>query len=153
MRLVIAALVAAFSCLPAVAANHHNHPSHNPPSPHSAAPSDAPALQSFDELFAPLHEGGCIKIDAVRAAGATVTLTPEQFQFVRAFWMAIPPVSRTLPPGDHAFLAKDKDGQAMLGLYDEDDGQVCGVFRADDWMLKLVDEIGRGETGKRGEDL
>ena len=38
-------------------------------------------------------------------ANMVMDLTPEQFQFVRAFYVAIPPVSRTLPPGDHAIMA------------------------------------------------
>ena len=62
----------------------------------------------------------------MRALGATVGLTPEQFQFVRAFWMAIPPASLELPPDDKAFLAKDPNGISMLGLFD-DGGQVRGL--------------------------
>src|SRR5208282_6550585 len=103
--------------------------------------------KTLEEVFAPLSEGLCVTIDAVRAVGATVQLTPEQFQFVRAFWMAIPPASRDLPPGDKAFLAKEPDGMAILGLFDEG-GQVCAVFQATDWLERVVDEVGRGETGK-----
>ena len=47
--------------------------------------------KTLEEVFAPLSEGLCVTIDAVRAIGATVQLTPEQFQFVRGFWMGIPP--------------------------------------------------------------
>jgi hypothetical protein len=50
--------------------------------------------KTLEEVFAPLSEGLCVTIDAVRAVGATVQLTPEQFQFVRGFWMAIPPATR-----------------------------------------------------------
>jgi len=105
---------------------------------------------TLEELFAPLTQGACVRLDDVRAVSATVELTPNQFQFVRAFWMAIPPASRELPPGDKAFLAKDAEGVAILGLYD-DGGQVCAVFKATDWIERLIDEVGRGESGKRGQ--
>jgi len=108
--------------------------------------------QSLEEVFAPLSHGACVKMNDVRKVGATIELTPDQFQFVRAFWMAIPPASRQLPPGDKAFLAKDAEGVAVLGLYD-DGGQVCAVFKATDWLERLVDEVGRGESGKRGQPI
>ena len=47
--------------------------------------SMADEAKTFEDLFAPLTHGGCVKVDKVRAVGATVDLTPEQFQFVRAF--------------------------------------------------------------------
>ena len=123
----------------------------------AAASLGAPASalgkpKTLADLFAPLSQGDCVKIDDVRSIGATVQLTPEQFQFVRAFWMAIPPVSRELPPGSNAFLAKDVVGNAALGLVD-DDGQVCAVLKAEDWMERLVDQVGLGETGKRGQAM
>lgn len=117
----------------------------------AASAQDRP--RTLQELFAPLASGACVKMDDVRKVGATVQLTPDQFQFVRAFYMAVPPVSHELPPGDKAFLAKGPDGVAVLGLYDDDAGQVCAVFEATDWLERLVDEVGRGETGKRGQPL
>jgi hypothetical protein len=130
-RFTLAALSAAFLCTPASAA-------------------DRP--KTLEELFVSLSHGACVRMDEVRAIGATVQLTPEQFQFVRAFWMAIPPASRELPPGDKAFLAKEPDGIAVLGLFD-DGGQVCAVFPATDWLERVVDEVGRGETGKLGQAM
>lgn len=113
----------------------------------SAIADDASALRA---LFAPLSDGDCIPMADVRAVGAVVQLTPDQFQFVRAFWMAIPPVNHALPPGDKAFYAKDQSGVGVFGLYD-DDGHVCSVFEATDWLQSLVDAVGRGETGKVGD--
>lgn len=107
---------------------------------------------TLEALFAPLSQGACVKMDEVRAVSATVQLTPDQFQFVRAFWLATPPMSRDLPPGDKAFYAKDAQGVAILGLYG-DDGQVCAVVRATDWLQRLVDEVGRGETGQLGQPM
>ncbi len=98
-RFAIAALGAAFLCGSALAA-------------------DAPK-KTLHELFDVLHDGGCTTIGKVREAGAVIELTPEQFQFVRAFWMAIPPISRTLPPGDRAFIARDAE-ETAVGLIDFD---------------------------------
>jgi hypothetical protein len=108
--------------------------------------------KTLEEVFAPLSEGLCVTIDAVRAVGATVQLTPEQFQFVRGFWMAIPPATRGLPPGDKAFLAKDSNGVGAFGLFD-DGGEVCAVFQATDWIERVVDDVGRCETGKLGQAM
>ena len=105
---------------------------------------------SLDELLAPLSRGDCIAMADVRVAGSVVTLTPDQFQFVRAFWMAIPPVSHELPPGDEAFYAKDSTGVGIFGLFDGS-GRVCSVFKSTEWLEKLIDEVGRGETGKAGD--
>ena len=134
MRLIAAAaLWAGCLCLPTHAAD------------------DAPG--SFHALFGPLTSGDCVAIAKVRAAGMTVTLTPEQFQFVRAFYMATPPVSRELPVGDKAFLAKFANGEMAFGLFDEGVGQVCAAFEASDWLATIVDAVGRGEVGKRGKPL
>ena len=130
-RVAVVALAAGVLCSPASASNQP---------------------KSLEELFLPLSQGACVKIDDVRSIGATVQLTPEQFQFVRAFYMAVPPISRELPPGDKAFLAKGPEGAAILGLYDEG-GEVCAVFEATDWLERVVDQVGRGETGRRGEPL
>jgi hypothetical protein len=127
-RFAIAALGAAFLCGSALAA-------------------DAPK-KTLHELFDVLHDGGCTTIARVREAGAVIELTPEQFQFIRAFWMAIPPISRTLPPGDKAFIARDAE-ETAVGLIDSTDGAVCAVFPTPDWMQVLIDQIGRGEVGKR----
>jgi len=97
-RLILAALAAASLCTSASAAGEP---------------------KTLEEVFAPLSQGMCVTIDAVRTVGATVQLTPEQFQFVRGFWMGIPPATRDLPPGDKAFLAKDSNGVAVFGLFDD----------------------------------
>ena len=40
----------------------------------------------------------CVPVSAIRSVSTLTDLTPEQFQFVRALYVAIPPVSRKLPP-------------------------------------------------------
>ena len=114
----------------------------------SGASADSP--KDFDSLLAPLSHGDCVAMTDVRAVGSVVQLTGDQFQFVRAFYMAIPPLSHELPVGDKAFYAKDSTGTGSFGLYDEA-GSVCAVFVSTDWLQKLIGEVGRGEVGKRGD--
>ena len=87
----------------------------------------------------------------MRAAGSVVELTPDQFQFVRAFYMAIPPLSHALPPGDKAFYTIDGDGVEAFGLVDSAAGKVCVVFQSSKWLKRLIDQVGRGEVGKVGD--
>ena len=74
-----------------------------------------------------------------------IELTPEQFQFVRAFYIAISPVSRTLPPGDHAIMATS-GRDVMLALVAS--GQACARFLAPDFIQAMVIEVGEGRTGE-----
>ena len=80
----------------------------------------------------------------LKSVSKVTDLTPEQFQFVRAFYVALPPISRTLPPGDHAIIAIS-GGDVMLALVA--DGQACSRFRAPDFILAMVIEVGEGKTG------
>ena len=129
-RFLLAALAAASLCTPASAAGKP---------------------KTLEELFAPLFQGACVTIDAVRTVGVTTQLTSEQFSScARSGWDS---------PGDpratarrQAFLAKDSNGVAILGLFD-DGGQVCAVFQATDWIERVVDQVGRGETGKLGQAM
>ena len=92
----------------------------------------------------------CVPISKVRAVSKVVTLTPEQFQFVRALYIAIPPVSRELPPGDSAILAS-AGGKSMIALVA--DGQTCARFLATDFILTMLDQVATGQTGKVGTPL
>ena len=47
----------------------------------------------------------CVPVSEFKTVSTVIELTPEQFQFVRALFVAQPPVSRTLPPGDKAVMA------------------------------------------------
>ena len=41
----------------------------------------------------------CVPVSEFKAVSTVTELTPAQFQFVRALYVALPPVSRKLPPG------------------------------------------------------
>ena len=71
-------------------------------------------------------------------------LTPEQFQFARALYVAIPPISRELPPGDSAVVAS-AGGKAMVALVA--DGKACARFLAPDFILSMLAQVGKGQNG------
>ena len=113
----------------------------------AAAPcADAQGAGVFDKWLSP-DSPTCVPISDVKTVAAVADLTPVQFQFVRAFYAAIPPVSRTLPPGDHAIMAR-ASGEVMLALVA--DGQACARFLAPDFVLAMVIEVGQGRNGHLG---
>ncbi len=89
----------------------------------------------------------CVPISAIGSVSRLTKLTSEQFQFVRALYIAIPPISRQLPPGDSAVVAI-ADGKAMIALVA--DGQSCARFLAPDFILSMLVQVGRGENGTVG---
>ena len=112
----------------------------------TATSADAQDAGAFDKWLSP-DSPTCVPIADVKAVSEVVDLTPDQFQFVRAFYVAIPPVSRALPPGDHAIVAR-AGGEVMLALVA--DGQACARFLAPDFILAMVIEVGEGRTGHIG---
>jgi hypothetical protein len=93
----------------------------------------------------------CIPLGAVtKAADGSVPLNGDQFQFVRALFVAIPPVSDDLPPGDRAALFLDGANKAvMVGIIDRD--WVCARFTAPDSLVNLIIEVGKGEVVRAGQ--
>jgi hypothetical protein len=89
----------------------------------------------------------CVPVSDFKSVSTVIELTAEQFQFVRALYVALPPVSRTLPPGDHAVMAKSGDA-VMLALVD--DGQACARFLAPDFIQTMLLQVGLGETRHMG---
>ncbi|HEX9169580.1 MAG TPA: hypothetical protein VF886_11750, partial [Roseiarcus sp.] len=71
-------------------------------------------------------------------------------QFVRALYVAIPPVSRELPPGDSAVVAS-ADGRSMIALVAG--GQACARFLAPNFVLSMLVQVGKGEIGLIGEPI
>ncbi len=66
----------------------------------------------FDRWLKP-NAPECVPVSDIASVSRLTKLTPAQFQFVRALYIAIPPVSRELPPGDSAIVAS-ADGKAMI---------------------------------------
>jgi hypothetical protein len=69
---------------------------------------------AFDKLLN-ADAPDCVPVSTLQSVSTVTELTPAQFQFVRAFYIATPPVSRTLPPGDRAIMASS-GGEMMLAL-------------------------------------
>ncbi len=90
----------------------------------------------------------CAPVSDFASVSRIIQLTLEQFQFARALFVAIPPVSRMLPPGDHAALAVAGD-QAMLALVS--DNVSCARVLAPDFIVAMLIEVGAGATGKVGD--
>ena len=90
----------------------------------------------------------CIPTTEFRSASRTVELSPEQFQFVRALYIALPPMSKTLPPGDRAVMVNVGD-QTLLALVS--DNLACARFLAPDFVVEMVMQVGEGGTGVVGQ--
>ncbi|HSV01402.1 MAG TPA: hypothetical protein VLI91_14975, partial [Roseiarcus sp.] len=69
---------------------------------------------------------------------------------VRALYIAIPPMSRQLPPGDSAVVAS-ADGRSMIALVSG--GETCARFLAPDFVLSMLSEVGKGETEAIGTPI
>jgi hypothetical protein len=92
----------------------------------------------------------CVPVSAIQSVSKVTDLTADQFQFVRALYVAIPPISRTLPPGDHAVMASS-GGSVMLALVA--DGQACARFLAPDFIQGMLIEVGERVTIGLGTPL
>src|ERR1700688_1796421 len=90
----------------------------------------------------------CIPLGAVtKAADDSIPLNGDQVQFVRALFVAIPPVSDELPPGNRAALFLDSANKAvMVGIIDGD--WVCARFTAPDSLVNLIIEVGRARSSE-----
>ncbi len=106
-------------------------------------------LGVFDKWLNP-DAPECVPMSAIQSASTVTDLTAEQYQFVRALYVAIPPVSRTLPPGDHAVMASS-GGSAMLALVA--DGQACARFIAPDFIQAMLIQVGQRVTVLLGTPL
>ena len=103
----------------------------------------------FDKWLKP-NAPECVRVSDIASVSRLTKLTPEQFQFVRALYIAIPPVSRELPPGDSAVVAI-AEGKAMIALVVE--GRTCARFLAPNYILSMLAQVGKGENGTIGEPI
>jgi hypothetical protein len=92
----------------------------------------------------------CVPVSQIGSVSHLTKLTPEQFQFVRALYVAIPPISRQLPPGDSAVVAS-ASGKSMIALVA--DGKACARFLAPDFVLSMLVEVGKGKVGMIGQPI
>lgn len=84
----------------------------------------------------------CVPVSEFKRVSTVTDLTPAQFQFVRALYVALPPVSRKLPPGDRAVMAT-AGGAVMLALVDG--VEACARFLAPDFIQSMLSQVGEGQ--------
>ena len=113
----------------------------------SRATDDSQDAGVFSQWLSP-ESPKCVPLSAIGSVSRLAKLTPEQFQFARALYIAVPPVSRELPPGDSG-IAASADGKVMIALVT--DGKACARFLAPDFILSMLVQVGRGENGRVGE--
>ena len=92
----------------------------------------------------------CVAVSKIGSVAHVTKLTHEQFQFVRALYIAIPPISRALPPGDSAVIAS-ANGHSMVALVSG--GETCARFLAPDFVLSMLTQVGKGETEAAGDPI
>jgi len=114
----------------------------------------APALTTADssqiERWIGPEAPQCVSVTELKSSASLIELTSDQFQFARALFVAIPPVSHALPPGDRAVMVS-ADGLVMVALVA--DGQACARFLAPPFVQDMLMKVGQGETPKLGEAL
>lgn len=120
-----------------------------------AADADNDTSSVFAKWLAP-DAPECISMKEIKSAPGilVINLTPEQFQFARALYVAIPPISQTLPAGDRAVIAKD-GGKAMLALVtgEKESAQACARFIAPDFIQNMLDKVATGDDEIPGEQI
>jgi hypothetical protein len=92
----------------------------------------------------------CVAVSTITSVSHVTKLTPQQFQFVRALYIAIPPISRQLPPGDSAIVAS-AEGRSMIALVSG--GETCARFLAPDFVLSMLSQVGKGQNEVAGEPI
>jgi hypothetical protein len=92
----------------------------------------------------------CVAVSKIGSVAHLTKLTHEQFQFVRALYIAIPPISRALPPADSAMIAS-ANGPSMVALVSG--GETCARFLAPDFVLSMLTQLGKGETEAAGDPI
>ena len=108
----------------------------------------------FDKWLSP-DSAPCVSLSELKKDGAKIVkLTPDQFQFARALYVAIPPVSRKLPPAETAVEAM-AGGAVMVALVtgDGDVARTCARFLAPDFIKTMLDDVATGSTGTVGQPL
>jgi hypothetical protein len=115
----------------------------------TAAPDDSQEAGVFSQwLNADAPQ--CVAVSKISSVSHVTRLTPQQFQFVRALYIAIPPISRQLPPGDRAVVAS-ADGRSMIALVSG--GETCARFLAPDFVLSMLSQVGKGENEAVGDPI
>jgi hypothetical protein len=111
----------------------------------NTAPDYSQEAGVFSQWLDP-HAPQCVAISQIGSVSRLTKLTHEQFQFVRALYVAL----RALPPGDSAVIAS-ASGRSMIALVSG--GEACARFLAPDFVLSMLTQVGKGETEAAGDPI
>ena len=115
----------------------------------TSAPDYSPEAGVFAQWLNP-EAPQCVAVSKIGSVSHLTKLTPQQFQFVRALYIAIPPISRQLPPGDSAVVAS-ANGRSMIALVSG--AETCARFLAPDFVLSMLVQVGKGEAQVVGDPI
>ena len=115
----------------------------------TAAPDYSQEAGVFSQWLNP-DAPQCVALSQIGSVSHVTKLTPQQFQFVRALYIAIPPISRQLPPGDSAIVAS-AEGRSMIALVSG--GETCARFLAPDFVLSMLSQVGKGQNEAAGDPI
>jgi hypothetical protein len=115
----------------------------------TSAPDYSQEAGVFSQWLSP-DAPQCVPLSKIGSVSHVTKLTPQQFQFVRALYIAIPPISRQLPPGDSAIVAS-AGGRSMIALVSG--GETCARFLAPDFVLSMLSQVGKGENEVAGDPI
>src|SRR6185437_2894824 len=108
----------------------------------------------FDQWLSP-SSPTCVPLETIKKGNVeAIELTPRQFEFFRGLYIAIPPTSRQLPPGDRAFEFR-AGGKVMLGLVTGKGkmAETCARLPAPDFIIEMLAEVATGVTAGFGDGL
>jgi hypothetical protein len=115
----------------------------------TSAPDYSQEAGVFSQWLSP-DAPQCVPLSQIGSVSHVTKLTPQQFQFVRALYIAIPPISRQLPPGDSAIVAS-AEGRSMIALVSG--GETCARFLAPDFVLSMLSQVGKGQNEVAGKRI
>jgi hypothetical protein len=102
---------------------------------------------AFDKFFAP-NSPQCVPIAAIEAAAKDYRpVSQDTYRFIQALYVAIPPISHELPPGDKAELATD--GNHLIAFL-TDGSQTCARFLVPDFLVQIIKQVEGGKSSHSG---
>jgi hypothetical protein len=105
---------------------------------------------AFEEFFAP-NSPKCVPVAAIEAAAKGYRpVSQETYRFIQAIYVAIPPISHELPPGDKAELATD--GSHVIAFL-TDGSQTCARFLVPDFLVQIIKQVEGGKSSHNGAGI
>jgi hypothetical protein len=105
---------------------------------------------AFDKFFAP-NSPKCVAVTAIEAAAKDYRpVSQDTYRFIQALFVATPPISHELPPGDKAELATD--GNHVLAFL-TDGLQTCARFLVPDFLVEIIKQVEGGKSSHSGAGI